>query len=510
MNIVIRVDASIFIGSGHVMRCLVLAKGLTARGHKVTFICRPQAGDMIGFLQSQHQTVISLPVLMDVITPKNTCDYKAWLQVPWLQDAQDVEAIVTDIDGISNIDLIIVDHYGLDIEWERHVKAELGCRLFAIDDLVRKHAAELILDQTLQRDSHEYKCFNHHSDILVGCDYALIKPEFSQLRETALAKQINPQTPTLLVSMGAIDQFNVTLKVLKVFATQVIAKPSVTVLLSRRAPHYAEVSEFCCQHDWVTHLDFVTDMPSLMHKHDVAIGAPGSTTWERACLGIPSILIPLAENQQTIYQKMLAVDAAISVSIEDISSHLAEAYNQLMNRVEYYQAQNLSLCDGLGLNRVLLKVEQLCKSDNAIHLRKATPADIELVYQWQCQPGTRQYALNSQVPTLQEHQQWMQNKLTSFSDYFYIITFGREQLPVGVIRLDRSPDKSYILSIYIDEAFYGQGIAKQALRNLNVIHANILIKAQVLAENIASQRLFSSVGYLRYSSELFIRQPLSI
>ena len=103
----------------------------------------------------------------------------------------------------------------------------------------------------------------------------------------------------------------------------------------------------------------------------------------------------------------------------------------------------------------------------------------------------------------------MQNKLASFSDYFYIITFGREQLPVGVIRLDGMQDKSYLLSVFIDEAYYGRGIAKQALLDLNIIHADIQIKAQVLSENLASQRLFSSVGYHQHSNELFIREPLS-
>jgi len=503
MNIFIRVDASIYIGSGHIMRCLVLAQGLVRQGHRITFVCRPQPGDMIDFLQSNKQVVQPLPELERQVKPENTSDYTTWLQVYWLQDARESEALIT------KADLVIVDHYGLNMNWEEHVKAKLGCKLFVIDDLVRKHNADIILDQTLLRQSQAYLYSNQDALILTGCDHALIKPAFSTLREAARAKKINTQSPKLLLTMGAIDQFNVTLKILNIFATQVATKPSITVLLGRQSPHYKAVAAFCREHDWVTHIDFVNDMPSLMHKHDLAIGAPGSTTWERACLGIPSILIPLAENQQTICQNMLALDAAISVAIDDISSHFSGAYKQLISKAEYYQAQNLTLCDGLGLNRVLLAVEQLGLNNNPIQLRKALQEDIDLVYQWQCQPGTRKYALNSRVPTLLEHRQWMQNKLVSFSDYFYIITLGYEQLPVGVIRLDEALDKSYLLSIFIDQAFYDRGIAKQALLNLNVIHENMMIKAQVLSENIASQCLFSSLGYQKDGNELFIREPLS-
>ena len=316
---------------------------------------------MIEFLQTQKQTVQVLPELTSFITPQITNDYTAWLQVPWTQDAFDTAQLFNK--SKSNVDLVIVDHYSLGIDWERQIKSKLDCQLFAIDDLVREHAADLILDQTLLRKSCEYRHANQDTNILAGCDYALIKPDFVTLREDALKKKINMQTPRLLLTMGAIDQFNVTLKVLNVFATQATEQANVTVLLSRNAPHYEDITAFCHQHEWITHIDFVDDMPSFMHKHDFAVGAPGSTTWERTCLGIPSILIPLAENQQVICQNMLAADAAIALTIDDISSHFVAAYKQLISKAVHYQAQNLTLCDGLGLNRTLLAVEKLSKND---------------------------------------------------------------------------------------------------------------------------------------------------
>ncbi|MGL6148514.1 MAG: hypothetical protein ACRC1V_08620, partial [Plesiomonas sp.] len=127
MQFIIRADASRWIGSGHVMRCLVLADGLTAAGHQVTFICRPQAGDLIDLIAERGHQVICLPVLAAIITPAHNADYAAWLQVPWQQDAADVLTCVT------HTDWLVVDHYGINAQWEQQVKQVLNCKLLAID-----------------------------------------------------------------------------------------------------------------------------------------------------------------------------------------------------------------------------------------------------------------------------------------------------------------------------------------------------------------------------------------
>ena len=266
MNIVIRTDASVHIGSGHVMRCLVLAQGLTTQGHRVSFVCRPQVGDLVAFIENKGFCVYKLAPLKTELTPATSADYVAWLQVPWQQDAQDF------LSAVDTAELVIVDHYALNANWQQRIQQALYCKIMVIDDLVRSHHADLILDQTLLRRSDEYqsqsKYQSNHDEtkVLTGCEFALLNPQFSYYREQVLTNDELSLRPTLLLSMGGIDQPNATLQVLTALAAMpVLARPLVTVLLGPRAPHYQQVQAFCLQHsDWVTHLDFVDNMAELM------------------------------------------------------------------------------------------------------------------------------------------------------------------------------------------------------------------------------------------------------
>ena len=527
MNIVIRTDASVHIGSGHVMRCLVLAQGLTTQGHRVSFVCRPQVGDLIAFIENKGFCVYQLASPKTELTPATSADYVAWLQVPWQQDAQYF------LSAVDTAELVIVDHYALNANWQQRIQQALHCKIMVIDDLVRSHHADLILDQTLLRRSNEYQRTYDDTKVLTGCEFALLNPGFSYYRQQILTDNKLSIRPKLLLSMGGIDQPNATLSVLIALATEpVLTRPLVTVLLGPRGPHYQQVQAFCQRHsDWISHLDFVDNMAEIMLQHQVAIGAPGTTAWERACLGLPSIIIPLAENQQTISRNLVAVDAAYKVELDDINEQLMLTYQRLLQNWSALRENNLKLCDGLGLNRVLLAIEHLDSTvhlDSSAHvddtlclqLRRAVLTDIKQVFDWQCHPNTRLYALNKQVPSWSEHQTWMVNKLNQQQDYFYIITIPdtfsasshkqvRHGISVGVVRLDRMSTAEYLLSIFIDPAYYGQGIAKRALAYLDELHPHITIHAKVLMVNTASQQLFTQANYQRLTAETFIRYSLA-
>tara|TARA_B110000196_G_scaffold317426_1_gene330553 strand:- start:259 stop:1776 length:1518 start_codon:yes stop_codon:yes gene_type:complete len=504
MNVVIRTDASIHIGSGHIMRCLVLAEVLKEQGHIVSFASRPQQGDLVEFVRNKGFKVYELVPPHYWQAPVNSADYAAWLQVTWQEDAKGL------IEQVDNVDLLIVDHYGLNANWELFVKNKLLCKLFAIDDLVRIHQADLILDQTLLRDPMEYKEINPNSIVLAGCDFALIKQSFTASRVKALENTALPSDVNVLVSMGGVDQPNATLHTLQALSKMTGKKPSVTVLLSEKAPHYQVVKKFSMQHSsWVNHIDFVENMAELMFAHNVAIGAPGGTSWERACLGIPSIIIPLADNQKTISNNLVQVGAAIRVNIADISSGLLLAYETMISEWSVMRMANLSLCDGLGLLRVAQCVNNLYNNaSNSITLRRATKSDVKLVFDWQVLPETRKYALTPELPTWGGHQKWMNTKLQSTSDYFYIIESLLNNNSIGVLRLDKLSVGKYVLSIFIDPQYFGQGMAKDALAYIDRIHPSITIQATVLEENIASQRLFTAAHYQRLTVDTFIRPPI--
>jgi len=505
LKVVIRSDASSYIGSGHIMRCLVLADRLKLDDHDVTFATRPQNGDLVSLIKQRGFTVHELQQPTDWVIPSTSADYVAWLQVSESEDAKECAT------AFSNPDLVITDHYAIGAKWHKVMKKAYHCKVIAIDDLVRAHTADLIIDQTLLREPSEYSDLNPRTEALTGTEYAIVNPLFSKHHKSQLILDIKlADKPRVLLSMGGIDAPNATEQVLAVLR-QSISPPETTVLLSPRAPHYNRIKEFAEENSaWVTHFNFVDDMADLMCKHDIAIGAPGSTSWERACVGLPSIVIALADNQQTICKNLEAVGAAISVELNAINKNLMNAYKQLIKNYSEMRSINLNLCDGKGVERIMKRINKLF--NNTLNLRFATLKDVEQVYNWQCEPETRRYALNKDVPSLAEHTAWMTRKLESKNDYFYIIELAanrdKKATSVGVVRLDKSDKGKYTISIFIAPEHFGKGIAKHALKQVDILHPKAFIDAVVLKENTASQTLFSRAGYTRVSEEQFTRQPV--
>ncbi|MGR5142805.1 UDP-2,4-diacetamido-2,4,6-trideoxy-beta-L-altropyranose hydrolase [Photobacterium sp. DNB23_23_1] len=505
MNIVIRADASLHIGSGHIMRCLVLADELTWYGHQVHFACRPQAGDMIDYILSRGYGVYQLSTPQHWQAPLHSADYAAWLQVSQQEDADSFIAMV------DQPDWVIVDHYGIGKEWETAIKVAMDSRVMAIDDLVREHDCHLLMDQTLARGVEEYRpAVNPETVILVGCDYAPMRNQFSALRVRALERAEDMSAHRILVSMGGIDQPNATLSVLQALMVSGYSDIKVTALLSPKAPHYLAVKQYTESYpSIITHIDFVEDMAGLMLAHTIAIGAPGTTSWERACLGLPSIIVPLAENQQTISHNLNEAKVAIPIEVEDIADQLDAGIERIITNYDNFRENAFSICDGYGAKRVASVISSFdqIKGGEQIILRKACHDDIKQVYDWQCLPETRKFALNSTVPSWEEHRSWMKKQVVNPHCLFYIAEkyINGEFFSVGVVRLNRQKSCCYLISIFVDPQYFGQGIASQCLSILDDIHPDIVINATVLKENTASQRLFSKAGYMQLTDETFQR-----
>ncbi|WP_245798199.1 hypothetical protein [Vibrio ostreicida] len=195
MKIVFRVDASRTIGSGHMMRCLVLGEALKDRGAIVEFACLEQQGDMIAYVEERGFCVLRLTVPTDVLTPKYENDYAAWLLRPASEDAWDFVNVVV------SADIVITDHYGIDAEWQRYVAQKLNCFMVAIDDLVRYHFADMVIDQTLGRKVSEYA---RGLLVLTGSDYAILGRQFLKHRPLARGRVFPTDSPSILVSMGGL------------------------------------------------------------------------------------------------------------------------------------------------------------------------------------------------------------------------------------------------------------------------------------------------------------------
>lgn len=357
MRIVIRVDASIFIGSGHVMRCLVLAKQLRGFGYEIVFATKPQKGDFFHYISQQGFKVLALDRSKKVVTPSFSGDYSAWLQGSWEEDANDF------VLKTKTADVIIVDHYSLDACWESAVSKKLHCKVIVIDDLVREHFADLIIDQTYGRRSKEYSRKNAKSIILAGSEFALISPDFKDIRDKLNKESTTAKNKNILVSMGGIDSPNVTIKVLEKLAEIKSTELNVTVLLGDKSPHYKQIEKFCVNRKNFTHISFSDGMADLMSAHYIAVGAPGSTTWERACVGLPSILIPIADNQNDIVKNVSQTGAVCVLNINDIDDNFHDNLTLIFNNWDRFHLANLKLCDGQGATRVCQRIINMLEKD---------------------------------------------------------------------------------------------------------------------------------------------------
>lgn len=355
MKFVFRADASIEIGSGHIMRCLTLASALKEKGHSCIFICREHKGNLISFIQEKGFEVEILPVEINDEPAKNThLFHSSWLGTTQAQDAK----ICTDF--LKNImpDWIVVDHYALDSKWEELVSSY--CKyIFVIDDLVdRKHYCDILLDQTLNRQSIDYADFviPTKAQVLTGTHFALLRPEFSQWREYSLTRRKSPQLNKILVNLGGVDKDNVTQQVLKELEKSNLAdRVSVDVVMGASAPHRDKIEQFAEKTKLsVTISVNVSNMAEKLANADLAIGAAGGSSWERCCLGVPTLLLVLAENQNDIATTLNKAQIAKKASINNIREAIDSLrLDDLKNMTDNAQ----KLIDGDGVQRVIKIVE---------------------------------------------------------------------------------------------------------------------------------------------------------
>jgi UDP-2,4-diacetamido-2,4,6-trideoxy-beta-L-altropyranose hydrolase len=343
MRIAFRADASVQIGTGHVMRCLTLAGELTREGHQCLFICREHEGHLGDLIASKGYEVHLLPCARSTAQqPAVSTDnaHADWLGATWQEDAEQTLEILSP----TKTDWLVVDHYALDARWERQVAKAVN-RIMVIDDLAdRHHECALLLDQNLGREETDYDELVPKDCVrLIGPEYALLRPEFDRLRERSLERRKKPELKRILISLGGVDQTNVTGEVLGTLAkTTLPADTELDIIMGASAPYLEEVRQQAEELPFKATVNVnVNDMAERMCLADLSIGAAGSTSWERCCLGSPTIIVVLAANQASGAKALEAAGAAITIDAPEavrqaLPSVLAKASMpkvlQLMNR----------------------------------------------------------------------------------------------------------------------------------------------------------------------------------
>lgn len=315
-QLVIRADASKAIGGGHVQRCISLADRLRSRGWR----CALMTG-------TETAAIVPLP---------------DWL-APWPEPAP--------------ADLLIVDHYGLAAPWETACRS-WARRILAVDDLAdRAHDCDLLLDQAAGRTPEDYRGLAPLGcRFLLGPDYAILRPVFARLRGAALARRAAPGR-RLLINFGAVDPHDRAGNVLEGLA-KTGENFDADVVCGASCEHLPRLREIAAAlpGDVVVHGQ-VANMAELMAAADLAIGAGGSASWERCSLGLPAIVLTLADNQAWTARALARAGAALNPTLDDAAREALTLLGDPARLVDM-SLRAASLCDGRGAERVADALEE--------------------------------------------------------------------------------------------------------------------------------------------------------
>ena len=355
MHIALRTDASLHIGTGHVMRCLTLADALRERGAQSTFICRPHAGHLLELIQQRGHTAKALAPSDDAYSALADPSHAKWLGTDWASDAAQTQQAL----GDQVVDWLVVDHYALDCRWEQALRPHTRC-IMAIDDLAdRPHDCDLLLDQNLGRQPKDYGgLLSRHTQTLIGPAYALLRPEFVQWRHYSLQRRAQPQLKNLLITMGGVDQANAISQVLAALTRcELPTDLTITVVMGPIAPWLSQVQAQAAAMSRPTQvLVGVGNMAQLMAESDLCIGAAGGSAWERCALGLPTLVLILAANQHSGAMALQACGAAwVAVSVQQLKAQMSALFNGEVQTAAFQKMSQAAakLATGNGASQVV-------------------------------------------------------------------------------------------------------------------------------------------------------------
>lgn len=356
MRAVFRVDASEKIGTGHLVRCLTLAATLRLRGCHVVFICRPASGHAEALVRRNGFQLHILPAAVKLADAAAPEDYKSWLGATEEQDATDVILFLKE----SKPDWMVVDHYGISEAWHKRLRSHVR-KLMVIDDLAnRAFDCDLLLNQNLNNDLDQAYFGKTPSgcQLLLGTSFALLQPEYARLR-AVVGPRPGP-VRRILVYFGGTDPHNLTCMAVRAFLALGRTDIILDVVLPGINPQLEEVHMMAGAFRNIRLHSGLPTLASLMALADLSIGAAGATSWERCCMGLPSVVVLLAQNQIEVARGLQKAGAAMWIgNVTEINSmQFQRAIEAALatSSLTAWSERCLRICDGLGAERVADKM----------------------------------------------------------------------------------------------------------------------------------------------------------
>ena len=494
MDVLFRVDASRSIGIGHAMRCLTLACALRDRGDRCVFASRPAVdGTFNGIAEAGFDAVVVRGALGDAVS-----------------EAASTVGAVQEL-GMPSPDWLVVDHYGLGEAFEHEMRAHIP-HIAVVDDLAaRSHDCDLLLDQNLHSvGGNPYDGFVPDGcACLLGPRFALVRPEFVAAARSS--RERDGQVRRILVSFGGSDTTEVTATTLR--ALEPIARLDLAIDVvtgSDEAP--AEVLTTLAEripgvslHGHVQ----VEDMAGLMANADLMIGAGGSTARERCVLGLPSLTIVLADNQEAPTLALVNTGATRylgrveEITEEDLTVEIERwfADPEMVRKTGEAAAAVMEASPGGGAAVVAAALHCVRNPRECSSLRDLAAGDIALLRVWRNSDRVSRSMRNQHVVSRAEHDAWFAATLKDPSVRHAV--FECCGTPLGLVSLKEldptTSDASWGFYIGEDWAPVGSG-SRMAILALDRAFGDMglqRVRAEVLTGNEMSLRFHDRLGFRR-------------
>ena len=474
-TLVLRTDANRHIGSGHVMRCLALAQAWQDRGGQAIFVMTNPPAPLVERLRAEQVEVELLNASWGTADDaRRTAEFARRSRAKW----------------------VVVDGYHFGSDYQQSL-AGAGLKLLFIDDNghAERYCADVVLNHNLHAREDLFKSRSPETQLLLGPRYAMLRREFGAWR--SWRRQVSGVARNVLVTMGGSDPENVTTTVIGALPFVRNSGFDVTVVVGGSNPHIATLKQAAAGYSGPVRFEAnASNMPELLAWADVAVSAAGTTCWEMCLLGLPAILIDVAENQHPVATELdrrgaaIHLGSAATVSPEKIAEKLGWLVASLAERKKL-SSRAREVVDGKGAARVVAAM----KGD--LHLRRAEEADCRLLWEWANDPAVRAASFSGDTIPWNQHEQWFRSKLSD-GNVLLCIAMNSEGKPIGHIRYQIEGDAATV-SISISPQFRDMGYGHRLLtRGSEEVFRNTAataISAYVKPENRTSLRLFRRAGF---------------
>lgn len=481
-TLIIRADANAQIGTGHLMRCLALGQAWKDSGGEKVFIT---ACDNKGLLERLYEEGFRVHLLD-----------KAY---PDPHDWEVTKEVLHDNPGAW----VALDGYHFDSTYQRQIK-EAGHPLLVIDDMahLEHYYADIVLNQNLHAEQLHYSC-EPYTRLLLGTRYVLLRREF--LKWQGWKREIPEVAQKVLVTLGGADPDNVTLKVIQALQQVHVDRLETVVVVGPSNPHYEELQAAASDSRIPIQLEYnVTNMPELMAWADVAVSSASSTVWELMFVGVPVLVLILAENQRYLAKWVEIRGVARNLGWhEDVSlDRMVQAMTQLLRetrtRIEMSQ-RDREIIDGEGTARVVMHLR-----GSKIRLRQAREGDCRLLWEWANDPEVRESAFSRNPISWETHVQWFMRKLHEPTCFLFIGVDDRDT-PIGQVRFEVHKEGEAEIDVSIERGKrglgYGSLLISEAVEEVFHTIPIQIIHAFVKPHNEASMRAFEKANFKRQATK---------